>query len=197
MSEGTTDVAVERFLSQLAGLEGEAPADAIIRALIDRSASRFNLLCRTLLVRGYPRLARPPLNLQAEELLSAVVARLMSALEEIRPTTVRQFFGLACRHMRWELNDLARRLDAQAPLVEFQEPLILAPETGSSQLTPDALRMFEAIESLSDEEREVFSLVHIQGMTCTEVAGFLETSTGTVQRRLNQALMSLATIISS
>jgi RNA polymerase sigma-70 factor (ECF subfamily) len=28
-----------------------------------------------------------------------------------RPTNVRQFFALANQHLRWELNDLARRLD--------------------------------------------------------------------------------------
>ena len=52
-----------------------------------------------------------PLNLQAEEMLSAVVERLLKALREARPATVRQFFALASQHMRWELNDMARRLD--------------------------------------------------------------------------------------
>jgi hypothetical protein len=28
----------------------------------------------------------------------------------IRPQTVRQFFALVNQHLRWELNDLARRL---------------------------------------------------------------------------------------
>jgi len=30
-----------------------------------------------------------------------------------RPATARQFFALACRHLRWELSDRARRLDKQ------------------------------------------------------------------------------------
>jgi len=78
----------------------------VIRALIDTSVSRLHLLCRTLLLRSYPRLARPPLNLQSEEILGAVVDRLLKAMREVRPTTVRQFFALANQHMRWELNDL-------------------------------------------------------------------------------------------
>ena len=187
MDEGHTTIAVQRYLGQLARLDGDAPADPIIRALIDSSVSRLHLLCRTLLVRSYPRLARPPLNLQSEEMLSAVVDRLLRAMQEIRPTTVRQFFALANQHMRWELNDLARRLDAQAPAMELQEAFVPAPETSVSQLTPNALRMLEAIESLPEEEREVFSLVRIQGMTHTEVADVLGTSTKTVQRRLNRA----------
>jgi RNA polymerase sigma-70 factor (ECF subfamily) len=60
-------------------------------------------------------------NLQADELLSAVAERLLKALREARPQTVRQFFALANQHMRWELNDLARRLDGQPAAVELRE----------------------------------------------------------------------------
>src|SRR6478672_6032018 len=127
MDEEHTTVVMERFLSQLAGLDGSASVEPIIEALIDSSVSRLHLLCRTLLSRSYPRLARPPLNLQSEEMLSAVVDRLFKAMQEVRPTTVRQFFALANQHMRWELNDLARRLDAHKPALEFQEPLVPAP----------------------------------------------------------------------
>jgi hypothetical protein len=59
------------------------------------------------------RLARPPLNLQTDEVLGAVVERLLKAMHQTHPQTVRQFFGLANQHIRWELNDLARRLDEQ------------------------------------------------------------------------------------
>ena len=33
---------------------------------------------------GYPRLTRPPLNLQTEEILGAVVERLLKSLRELR-----------------------------------------------------------------------------------------------------------------
>ena len=124
MDEGHTTIAVQRYLGQLARLDGSAPADPIIRALIDSSVTRLHLLCRTLLVRSYPRLTRPPLNLQSEEMLGAVVDRLLKAMQEVRPTTVRQFFALANQHMRWELNDLARRLDEPAHRVELQEGFV-------------------------------------------------------------------------
>jgi RNA polymerase sigma factor (sigma-70 family) len=196
MNEGHTTIAVQRYLGQLAELDGSASADPIIRALIDSSVSRLHLLCRSLLVRNYPRLVRPPLNLQSEELLSSVVDRLLRALQEVRPTSVRQFFALANQHMRWELNDLARCLDAQAPAVEYQAGLVPAPETSVSQLTPNTRRMLEAIENLPEEEREVFSLVRIQGMTHAEAAAVLESSTKTVQRKLNRALLLLANALS-
>jgi hypothetical protein len=40
-----------------------------------------------------------------------VVERLLKDLREARPATARHFFSLACQHMRWELNDMAGRLD--------------------------------------------------------------------------------------
>lgn len=192
MDEGQTTIAVQRYLGQLAQLDGSAQADPIIRALIDSSVTRLHLLCRTLLLRSYPRLARPPLNLQSEEMLSAVVDRLLRAMQEIRPGTVRQFFALANQHMRWELNDLARRLDGQTAAGGLAASLVPAADASASQLSPNAHRMLEAIESLPEEEREVFSLVRIQGMSQTEVAEMLGTSTKTIQRRLNRALMHLA-----
>jgi RNA polymerase sigma-70 factor (ECF subfamily) len=42
-----------------------------------------------------------------------VVGRLPEPRHSARPATARQFFVLACRHMRWELNELARRLGKQ------------------------------------------------------------------------------------
>jgi RNA polymerase sigma-70 factor (ECF subfamily) len=50
-------------------------------------------------------------NLETDELLGGVVAGLIKALQTARPLTVRRFFALANQHMRWQLNDLARRLD--------------------------------------------------------------------------------------
>ena len=43
--------------------------------------------------------------------LGAIAERLLKAQCEARPRAVRRFFALANQHLRWELNDLARRLD--------------------------------------------------------------------------------------
>ena len=97
---------------------------------------------------------------------------------------MRQFFALANQHMRWELNDLARRLDEQPAAVELREELVPAPASSGSGLTPDGRRMLEAIDGLPEDEREVFSLVRIQGLTQAEAAEVLGVSAKTVQRRL-------------
>ena len=188
MSEEHTTAVVQRFLDELAG---GAPAEPVVRALLDRVVRRLHQLSATLLYRGYPRLTRPPLNVQADEMLSAVVERLLKALREARPATVRQFFALAGQHTRWELNDLARRLDEQPRAVELPDGLLPAPPASDSGLSPDGRRMIEAIDGLPPDEREAFDLVRVQGMTQTEAAEVLGVASKTVKRRLDRGLRLL------
>jgi RNA polymerase sigma factor (sigma-70 family) len=188
MPEENTTAVVQRYLDALAG---EAPAEPVIRALLARSVSRLHHLCAALLHRSFPRLRRPPLNLQTDELLSAVVERLLKALREARPATVRQFFALAGQHMRWELNDLARRLDKQPTAVELHEGLVPAPASSDCCLSPDGRRMLEAIDGLPEDEREAFDLVRIQGLTHGEAAELLGVAPRTVKRRLDRGLRLL------
>jgi RNA polymerase sigma-70 factor (ECF subfamily) len=189
MSAGPTTDAVQRYLDALAG---DQPAEPIVRALLDRSVRRLQLLCARLLHRKYRRLTLPPVNLRPEEMLDAVVERLLRAMRSVRPQTVRQFFALVNQHMRWELNDVARRLDEQPIAVELREDMLPAPSSSGSVLTPDGRRILKAIDDLPDDEREAFGLVHIQGLTQVEAAEVLGVSIRTVQRRLNRSLVLLA-----
>jgi RNA polymerase sigma-70 factor (ECF subfamily) len=93
--------------------------------------------------------------------------------------------------MRWELNDLARRLDNQPKALELREGQILAPASSDSGLSPDGRRMLEAIDSLPEDEREAFDLVRIQGLTYAEAAELLDVASKTVQRRLDRGLRLL------
>jgi RNA polymerase sigma factor (sigma-70 family) len=188
-----TTVVVQQYLDQLAGTSGKAPAEPIIRQLLAGSLTRLQLLCRLLLFRSYPRLAQPPLNLQPEEMLSAVVERMLKAMQTVRPVDVRQFFALANRHMRWELNDLARRLDKEVCAYEIRESRTAAPaESSGSQLSSSARRILDSIESLPAEEREAFDLIRIQGVSFPDAAGVTGVSIRTVRRRLNRALLILS-----
>src|SRR5947209_814207 len=116
MSAQHTTAVIQVYLNALAG---DQPAEPIVRALLDRAVRRLHLLCANLLHRSYRRWTLPPLNLQPDELLDAVVERLLKAMRSARPQTVRQFFALVNQHMCWELNDLARRLNQQPRLVKF------------------------------------------------------------------------------
>jgi RNA polymerase sigma factor (sigma-70 family) len=189
MIEEHTTAVVQRYLDELGE---DSPSERIVRALLERSAHRLHVLCANLLHRSYPRLTKPPLNLETEEMLGGVVEGLLKAMRSIRPQTVRQFFALANQHMRWQLNDLARRLDEQPVVLELREGFVSAPLSSGSGITPDGRRMLDAIDNLPDEEREVFGLVRLQGLTKAEAAEVLDVSAKTVQRRLNRARVLLS-----
>jgi RNA polymerase sigma-70 factor (ECF subfamily) len=93
--------------------------------------------------------------------------------------------------MRWELNDLARRLDSRPATVEVHEGMVPAPASSDSGLSPNGRRMLDAIDNLPADEREAFDLVRIQGLTHGEVAEVLGVAPKTVQRRLDRGVRLL------
>src|SRR3989442_6325981 len=173
MEKKKTPPASQRYREDWAGVPPPEPA---VRPLLDGAVRRLHQLCATLLYRSYPRLTQPPLNLQVDEMLGAVVERLLKALRQVRPATTRQFFALACQHMRWELNDMARRLDEQPAGVELRDESVAAPASSDSSLTPAGQRILAAIDGLPEEEREAFDLVRIQGFSQAEAAKVLDVS---------------------
>jgi RNA polymerase sigma factor (sigma-70 family) len=186
-----TELAVQRCLNRLARISDDGGAQEIVRDLLSVSADRLQLLCTSTLKRNYPRLARGPLNLRPEELLSTVVERLIKAMRSVRPVHFRHFFALAVKHIRWELNEQAREMDNNKfePLESDATPQSRVEI--SEQLSPMALRMLEAIHALPPNEREAFELVRLQGMTQSDAAEVLGVSVKTVQRRLNRVLPNL------
>ena len=116
-----------------------------MRALVDRSVRRLLQLCAKLLNRNYSRLSLPPLNLQPDEILSPVVESLLKAMRSVRPQTAYHFFGLVNQRMRWELNDLARRLDEQATAAELNDAL------GPRSAIQSAL-----VQEINDGQRRTF-----------------------------------------
>jgi RNA polymerase sigma factor (sigma-70 family) len=195
VSGNLTTIEVQRCLDELAA-DGGARAEEIVRTILSRSVERLHRLCASLLYRRYPRLTWGPLNLKPDEMLSAVVERLIKAMREARPRTVREFFSLANQHLRWELNDVARRLDAGGWAIELdsRQPAATFSTHGTTREDQSALlrRILQAIESLPEDERETFNLVRIQGMAQVEAAEVLGVSTKTVQRRLNQCVVRLS-----
>ena len=189
MPDEPTTAIIQRYLD---ALPGDPAAERHIRGLLDRAVGRLRLLCASLLHRNYPRLTHPPVNLETDEVLGGVVAGLLTALRTTRPPTVRRFFALANQHIRWQLNDVARRLDERPAAAALAESGVAAPPSSDSCLTPDGRRILEAIERLPEDEREVFDLVGIQGLTVPEAATVVGASERTVQRRLHRGRALLA-----
>ena len=189
MHDQRTTASVQRYLIALAG---DDDPDPIVRALLGRAATRLRGLCTNMLRRQYPRLMRAPTNVQEEEMLSLLVERLLKAMRQVKPSTVRQFFALANQHLRWELNEFARQLARRPTLSPLTDDLAAAAPSEASTEAVSVNQMLEAIERLAEDHREVFSLVHIQGLTQAETADVLGVSTKTVQRRLQQSEIALA-----
>src|SRR4029450_751627 len=108
MNEEPTTAVIQRYLD---ALQSDTVAEPVIRDLLERAVHRLRLLCGALLHRSYPRLTQPPLNLETDELVSGVVAGLITALQKVRPQTVRPVFALAKHNIGWTLHNAARLLE--------------------------------------------------------------------------------------
>jgi RNA polymerase sigma-70 factor (ECF subfamily) len=124
-----------------------------------------------------------------------VVKRLLQALRQVRPATARQFLALAGQHWRWELNDLARRLDEQPKALEPRDESLPASASSDTGLTPVSRRILVVIDRLPEGECEASDLVQIQEMSQSEAARVLGVSAMTVHRRLDRGLQRLASTL--
>ena len=139
-------------------------------------------------------LDNPSEQVQHDQALQApfFADRLLVKLEQLdrcsascRPDRIKHNARRSCRCIPDKIVD-------QPAAAELSEGLVPAPASSVSGLTPDGLRMLWAIEDLPEDEREVFDLVRIQGMTQAETAQLLGVSTVTVKRRLSRGLRLLA-----
>jgi RNA polymerase sigma-70 factor (ECF subfamily) len=196
MARHRTTVSVQRYLEQLERADGDHECDPVVHALIERSADRLHMLCRSMLHKKYPRLLKGPSNLESEDLLSGLVERMIKALQKVRPKTTRQYFALASQHLRWELNELSRRLDGRIYELELRESQGLpAPLTTDGDRPGRLSLILEAIDRLPDEEREAFNLVRVQGVPMAEAAAIVGVSLSTLKRRVNRSVDLLAEML--
>jgi RNA polymerase sigma-70 factor (ECF subfamily) len=160
--------------------------------------ARLERLARKML-RRFPDVARWE---ETGDLLQNAVVRLLRALEDVEPTSVRAFFGLAAEQMRRELLDLARRYRAQrvtgpsrAADPARKDSRAPAPDPPAPADDPDELDKWcafhEAVERLPVAQREVVGLIYYHGWTQAEVAEHLSLSKRTVQRHWAAAMLTL------
>jgi RNA polymerase sigma factor (sigma-70 family) len=184
-----------------------------LHAWVDRVRAG-DLAARDELLRGVggrlERLARkmlkcyPSVHRWAEtgDVLQNAQLRLLRALGDVRPDSVRGFFGLAAEQMRRELLDLARHFhgprgvganhSSQAAARDGRAPTFEPPGT---QEDPDDLERWTAfhdgVADLPTDEREVVGLIFYHGWQQAEVADLFQVTVRTVQRRWQSAMGAL------
>ena len=89
----------------------------------------------------------------------------------------------------------ARAVDDQPSGEELRAELVPVPASSGSGLSPEARRILDVIESLPADEREVFDLIRIQGLTQPEAAEILGVSVMTVRRRLSRGVQRLTELL--
>jgi RNA polymerase sigma-70 factor (ECF subfamily) len=167
--------------------------DELLRAVCDR----LERLARKML-RRFPSVQRWA---QTDDVLQNALLRLLRALQEVRPNSVRDFFGLAAEQIRRELLDLARQFNGRdgvganhASDGDRQDwPPAVEPRAATDDVH-DLERwtaFHQGVADLPDQEREVVALVFYHGWSQTQVAELLGLSVRTVQRRWRSALRAL------
>jgi RNA polymerase sigma factor (sigma-70 family) len=164
--------------------------------------ARLERLARKML-RRFPAVHRWE---ESGDLLQNAALRLLCALQDVEPTSVRDFFGLAAEQMRRELLDLARRYQSRrvqgpshAANPKGSNSDAVAPEPAAVADDPDDLEKWsafhKAVERLPLEQREVVGLVYYQGWKQAEAAEHLGLSKRTIQRHWAAAMLKLHALL--
>ena len=153
--------------------------------------------------RRYPTVGRWE---ETGDLLHNAVPRLLRALREVEPASVRDFIGLAAEQMRRELLDLARHHHTRqmhglscAMDTAGSDSGAAVPDPPDAEEDPEELEKWcafhEAVERLPVEEREVVGLIYYHGWTQAEAAEHLRVSKRSVQRHWSAAMLKLHALL--
>jgi RNA polymerase sigma factor (sigma-70 family) len=173
----------------------QAGQDSARAALLTHALNRFQALARRMF-HSYPGLQALH---ETDDVLQAALVRLHRALAQVKPVTVRAFYGLGARQIRWVLQDLARKVGTGRNLV-YTGSTIPGPhpdQEGPEDLAGEPAdflewaEFHERIEALPDEEREMFDLLLYEALSQEQAAGLIQVSVRTVKRRWQKARLAL------
>lgn len=138
---------------------------------------------------------------QTGDVLQNAAVRLCRAIEEVKPKTARDFFGLAALHIRRELLDLARHhfgrkgfdhAGPPPPRGGDEPPLELSEHTFDPQNLAFWSEFHRRVDTLPPDEREAVDLLWYQELPQEEAAALLGVDKSTVKRRWREARLKLA-----
>lgn len=170
--------------------------------MLSRAGGRLETLARKML-RDYPKVRRWE---QTGDVLQEALIRLDRALRQAPPTDARHFLRLAALQIRRTLIDLARKHQGPLGIAARHESACVwpqndgeGPERFVDETGPDSLEdwtaFHEAVERLSEAEREVFQLLWYHGLSQLEAAEILGVDARTVRRRWVAARVSLGRLL--
>jgi RNA polymerase sigma-70 factor (ECF subfamily) len=152
------------------------------------------------MLRRYPGVRRWE---ETDDVFVEAVTRLHRALETVQPESPRHFYNLAATQIRRVLIDLARRYygpqgigshhDTVGAPTDGQTPpkYERADVSGEPADLAEWTEFHERVESLPEEEREVFNLIWYEQLTHEQAAEVLGVTTRTVRRRWQDARYKL------
>jgi RNA polymerase sigma-70 factor (ECF subfamily) len=177
MPDSVHTTQLHQWLDRMRGGD-EAAREDLCRSL----AGRLERLARKMHGQ-FPRVHR---WVDTDDVLQNAVMRLLRALREVRPGSMREFFALAAEQMRRELLDLARHYRRAALEVRHSDDSGAAPDpSDAAAKNPDLEKwatFHEAVARLPAEEREVVGLIFYHGWTQAQVAELFQVAPRTVRR---------------
>lgn len=166
--------------------------------IVEHFHARLQAFARKLRRRPGERMAR---WIETGDIVNEGIIRLLRALESEQPETPERFYGLAARHIRLTLIDLARKefgphgyaanhaTDRRPAAGDSSPPTY---ERADGRPEPAALveraEFHELVEKLPADERAAIDLVVYQGLTHAEAGAVLGVADKTVLRRKQRAL---------
>jgi RNA polymerase sigma-70 factor (ECF subfamily) len=191
MSAPEFDTGVLTHLLDQARAGDSAAYDDLIR----RSVGRLERLARSML-RAYPSVGRWT---ETDDVLQNALVRLLRALQAVKPTSTREYFGLAAEQIRRELLDLARHFTGERGLGHnYESGFHVRGESSIARTDPAAAELekwtgfHEAVERLPVENREAFMLAFYHGWTQAQIAELFGVDERTARRRWQSACQTLS-----
>ncbi len=148
----------------------------------------------SLMLRNYPRLRRWE---ETDDIFQNAAFKLFRAIEEAKPETVAEYFGLAATQIRRTLIDLVRHHfgpygqganhHSDHKPADDSRLKQLSDTHGEPQTLEQWSEFHEAVGQLPEDVRHVFEMIWYGGLEQKEVAQFLNVSIPTIQRRWYQA----------
>jgi RNA polymerase sigma factor (sigma-70 family) len=165
--------------------------------LLRHVSGRLQRLTRQML-RGHPAVRR---WVESGDVMQGALMRLLRALQDVQPSSMRDFFALAAQQIRRELIDLARHYYGPQGLGANHathaaegsglQPAANAADSADPSGLAEWCEFHAKIEKLPEEQREVVGLLFYQGLSQAEAAQLLGVTVRTIQRRWHAALVEL------